>query len=103
MFFVVILIINLNTLNYEMISALYGRGAGICTQSRTNPNRECCCYTTPRTIFLVGVPRIELGLHDPQPCVLPLYDTPFKNQSIFIITTHVLAIPAISGAKRQSD
>src|SRR3989338_6915806 len=23
-----------------------------------------------------GVPRIELGLQDPQPCVLPLYDTP---------------------------
>ena len=23
-----------------------------------------------------GLPRIELGLQDPQPCVLPLYDTP---------------------------
>lgn len=26
---------------------------------------------------LVGVPRIELGLHAPEACVMPLYHTPY--------------------------
>ena len=34
-----------------------------------------------RPFFLVGLPRIELGLHDPQPCVLPLYDSPSAAES----------------------
>src|SRR3989344_2360765 len=34
------------------------------------------CYPQRQCGFFVGLPRIELGLHDPQPCVLPLYDSP---------------------------
>ena len=30
-------------------------------------------------ICLVGPPGIEPGLHDPQPCVLPLYDGPLSG------------------------
>ena len=37
-----------------------------------------CHYTTPRNHFVrVGMPRIELGLHEPESCVLPVYYIPF--------------------------
>ena len=32
----------------------------------------------------VGMPRIELGLQDPQPCVLPLYDIPSFIVMLFV-------------------
>gem|GEM_PF-2455135 len=32
-------------------------------------------------MFLVGPPRIELGLHEPESCVLPAYSGPTRNTS----------------------
>ena len=44
---------------------------------RCNPNNSCVRATSGVSYhYLVGVPRIELGSHEPESCILPLYYTP---------------------------
>ena len=55
---------------------------------RTQASGACDRGSIPRggtseSGIFVGLPRIELGLQDPQPCVLPLYDSPFFMKSSF--------------------
>ena len=58
-------------------------------------------------IKLIGVPRIELGLHAPHACVLPIYYTPIYKiyYDIFpakiplkkILQPHINFLPSFSG------
>ena len=56
-----------------------------------------------------GMPRIELGLQDPQPCVLPLYDIPGRaaenctrsTSSRRMCTTGILRPESAQGIAKQ--
>ena len=59
----------------------------------------------PPVLRLVGLPGIEPGLQDPQPCVLPLYDSPFRRCALSGRRKSVMAHTpfGVMGAPRVSS
>ncbi len=51
-------------------------------------------------VLLVGAPRIELGPHAPETCVLPLYDAPLESLTALCLPLSYQT--STSGATKES-